>query len=271
MAHAAAGTPLYSDREVSEALPGGVGAPRASKGSCTSAPCPTWPWAVPDPVCISPGLSHCTGEQWPCPSPWHQPLLERGNRQVVGRGQRCSSRALHLGGQRGAQDSMGAGTHTDSGFGSERCPSRGVWGAGGAGCVVCWGLWVYGVMVWVLHSLAAACARCWLQRLFGDGNMGCGVMDVWGPMSVGCTGCMGVQGMVARKGPQQHSVALPSLWGHWGHRYSSRGADKSPVGSAGGWGMSSPSLSRTHGQTVTPGDGHNPWQTPCSPQHPNSS
>lgn len=108
-----------------------------------------------------------------------------------------------------------------------------------------------------------------------------GCVPVWNLMSVGCTGCMGVQGTVAREGPQQHSVALPPLWGHWGHGYSSRGAHKSPVGSAGGWGTSSPSLSRTRWQTVTPGDGHTPLAdtllppTPqheltAQPQHPNS-
>lgn len=58
-----AGTPPYSDRRVSEALPGGVGAPRASKGSCTSGPCPAQPWTAPDPVAISPALSHCIGKQ----------------------------------------------------------------------------------------------------------------------------------------------------------------------------------------------------------------
>lgn len=90
------------------------------------------------------------------------------------------------------------------------------------GCAVCWwyevcsvlGCWVYGVMVWVLHAL----------RVHGAGYRGWLVMGawcwVWGPTSVGCTGCMGVQGAVAREGPQQHIVALPPLGGHWGHSYS---------------------------------------------------
>lgn len=77
-----AGTPPYSDRRVSEALPGWVGAPRASKGSCKG-PCPTQPWAAPDPVALSPALSHCIEEQWPCPSCWYQALPVRGSRQTV--------------------------------------------------------------------------------------------------------------------------------------------------------------------------------------------
>lgn len=155
-----AGTPLYSDRGVSDAVPGRVRAPRASKGSCTSAPCPTQLWAAPDLVSISPALSHCIGEQWPCPSPWHPALQVRGNRQVVGRGQRGSPEALHLGRKSGVQDGMEAEIPPGSCFGYEGCPSWGVWGAGGVGHAVCWGDWVFGVMVWVLHALGAVCAWC---------------------------------------------------------------------------------------------------------------
>lgn len=75
---------------------------------------------------------------------------------------------------------MEAETPPGSCFGYEWCPSWGVWGAGGVGRAVCWGHWVYGVMVWVLHALGAACAWCWSQSLFGDGSMGCGVLGVWG-------------------------------------------------------------------------------------------
>lgn len=68
-----AGTPLCSDRGASEALPGGVGAPRASKGSCTSALCPIRLWAAPEPMSISQHRATAQGKSGHGPHPGVRP------------------------------------------------------------------------------------------------------------------------------------------------------------------------------------------------------